>query len=370
MIDLRDMAQGEQQVGKFQRLQPLGILFSIAGLALFAYFVYKVGAGEIVDGIKKLGIGFLLVLLISSTRLLVRSIAWTLCFEPPYRLRFLDALKAVVIGEALSSLIPLGILISGTAKAILVRNRVPFMVGLSAVAIENIFYSLSIAIFITCGTLAFLYAFHLPDIWMTTSYIALGIVAASTIFGYIVIHRGWRFSSYIAEGLYRRGFLKKLLETGREDIRQAEDRVYGFYRHNRQKCIPLILLELCFHGAGVLEIYVILSFISDTPPTLLTAFILEVVNRLITVVFKLIPFLFGVDEAGTGNMMRVLNFEIETGVTLAIIRKGRIIFWTSIGVLLLMRRGFSLKEIAEESESANQAMAKHQSRSPLSASEM
>ncbi len=369
MLDLRAMTQDKEQVGKLQRLQPLGILFSVVGLALFAYFIYKVGAGEIFDGIKKLGIGFLLVLLISSTRLIVRSVAWIFCFEPPCHLRFFDALKAVIIGEALSSLIPLGILISGTAKAVLVRNRVPFMVGLSAIAIENIFYSLSIAIFITCGTLAFLLTFPLPDVWKTASYVALGVVCAATIFGYIVIHRGWRFSTYIAEWIYRRGILKHLLETGREDVRQAEDRVYGFYKNNRQKFIPLVLLELCFHLAGVLEIYVILSFISDTPPTLLTAFILEVVNRLITVVFKLIPFLFGVDEAGTSNMMKVLHFGRATGVTLAIIRKGRVIFWTTIGVLLLMRRGFSLKEITEESEAVSKELSKHQRPSSLSANE-
>lgn len=194
------------QPTKLQRLQPLGIFFALAGVTLFAYFIYKVGAGDILDGIKKLGFGFLLVLLISSTRLLVRSVAWIFCFEPPYRLRFFDALKAVIIGEALSSLIPLGIIISGTAKAILVRNRVPFMVGLSAIAIENIFYSLSIAVFVTCGTLAFLLTFPLPDVWKTTSYIALGLIAACTILGYLIIHRGWRFPVSLLNGFIVTGF--------------------------------------------------------------------------------------------------------------------------------------------------------------------
>lgn len=360
---------GVEQVGKFQRLQPLGIVFSLVGLALFSYFIYKVGAGDIFDGIKKLGFGFLLVLIISSTRLLIRSVAWILCFEPPFHLRFFDALKAVIIGEALSNLIPLGILISGTAKALLVRNRVPFMVGLSAVAIENLFYSLSIAVFITCGTLAFLLTFPLTDIWKTTSYVALGLVAAFTVLGYLIVHRGWRFSSFIARWLYRRGILKRLLRKGRDDVRFAEDRVYGFYKNNRKKFLPILCLELCFHLAGVLEIYVILFFISDAPPTLLTAFVLEVVNRLITMVFKLIPFLFGVDEASTGSMMKVLHFGELTGVTLAIIRKGRVIFWTAVGVLLLMRRGFTLRDIAEKSADGNTAKTNKRTSRPFSTSE-
>lgn len=358
------------QAGRLQRLQPLGIFFSFVGLALFSYFIYKVGADDIFGGIRKLGFGFLLVLMISGIRLLVRCCAWMFCFEPPYKLRFVDAIKAVIIGEALSSLLPLGILISGTAKAILVRNRVPFIIGLSTIAIENIFYSLSIAVFVTAGTLAFLITYPLlPDVWKTTSYIALGLVATFTIIGYVIISKGWRFSSFIAEMLYRRGFLKLLLKTGRNDVRLAEDRIYGFYKTNRKKFLPLLCLELCFHFAGVLEIYVILSFISDTPPTLLMAFILEVVNRLITVIFKLVPFLLGVDEAGTGRMTQILYMAELTGVTLAVIRKGRVIFWTFIGVLLLMRRGFSLREITEESDIGNLSTAQQQTQQPLSANE-
>ena len=54
--------------------------------------------------------------------------------------------------------------------------------------------------------------------------------------------------------------------------------------------------------AGVLEIYTVLSFISpNQPPTLFTAFILESVNRVITMAFKFIPLRMGVDEAGTGK---------------------------------------------------------------------
>jgi hypothetical protein len=44
-----------------------------------------------------------------------------------------------MIGEALSAMIPLGILMSGTAKAVAVRKRVPFVAALSSVAVEICF---------------------------------------------------------------------------------------------------------------------------------------------------------------------------------------------------------------------------------------
>jgi hypothetical protein len=113
------------------------------------------------------------------------------------------------------------------------------------------------------------------------------------------------------------------------------------------------LLEACFHFAGVAEIYVTLSFISpNQPPTFLTAFILESVNRIITVAFKFIPLRMGVDEAGTGRVSKVLQFTMTTGVTLAIIRKARDVFWAATGMILLLQRGLSLRAVARDAESA------------------
>jgi hypothetical protein len=85
-------------------------------------------------------------------------------------------------------------------------------------------------------------------------------------------------------------------------------------------------------------------------PTLLTAFILESVNRVINVAFKFVPLRTGVDEAGTGMLSKVLGFTTAIGVTLAIVRKARDIFWTSIGVALMVRKGLSVRRVLEQSE--------------------
>jgi len=87
-------------------LTPFGIIAFLAGIALFAYFVRKAGVGQILEGISRLGAGFVLVIAISSVRQIVRSIAWTLCMEAPYRLRFRDAIRARIMGDALETSFP------------------------------------------------------------------------------------------------------------------------------------------------------------------------------------------------------------------------------------------------------------------------
>jgi hypothetical protein len=122
--------------------------------------------------------------------------------------------------------------------------------------------------------------------------------------------------------------------------------IYGFYQRHGGSLLLIFALECCFHLAGVIEIYTTLSFISDIgPPTVLAAFILESVNRIINMAFKFVPLRTGVDEAGTGMLSKVLGFTTAIGVTLAIIRKGRDIFWATIGVTLIIRRGLSLKDV-------------------------
>ena len=67
---------------------------TVGGVALFAYFVRQAGVSQIVEGIRRLGAGFVLILMISGIRHVVRSIAWMMCVEAPNRLRFRDALRA------------------------------------------------------------------------------------------------------------------------------------------------------------------------------------------------------------------------------------------------------------------------------------
>jgi hypothetical protein len=331
-------------------LRPFGIIFAVGGLLLFAYFVKKAGIGQIVGGIQRLGAGFVLIIAISAVRQIVRSFAWSLCVEAPYRLRFWDAFRARVMGDAIGNVLPLAsFVISEPAKPVLIRDRVPLMAGFSAIAIENIFYSLSVAVSISSGMIALLLSFTLPKGLRLGSFIVLAVILIVIVLGTFLIRKELRFISGTAGVLRRRGLNIKWVEKGRT----LEDRIYGFYRRNGRRFVPILLLEACFHLAGVCEIYVTLIFISpDQAPTFLTAFILESVNRVITMAFKFIPLRMGVDEAGTGKISKILLFTEVTGVTLAIVRKARDVFWAAVGMALLLHRGLSLRALARETEAA------------------
>ena len=70
-------------------------------------------------------------------------------------------------------------------------------------------------------------------------------------------------------------------------------------------------------------------------------------NRIIKVTFQFVPLRKGVDEAGTGMLSKVLGLTTAIGVTLAIVRKGRDLVWASVGIILILKRGFSLTSVQE-----------------------
>lgn len=330
-----------------KRLKVLGTVLTIGGIGLFAYFVYSTGVSEIADNISDFGlIGFGVILAIYALRILMRALAWKLSVYEPYSLSLRDTIPAVIIGEAMSSMIPLGILISGTAKAVAVRKRVPLVVGLSSVATENLFYSFTTSIFLILGAFVFIRTFSLDEGTVLAIDVLIVSIFIVLVFLLLLIIRQWHFASELCEWVYRRGFLTSLLEHGRMQVRLFENLIYGFYRRHPKRFLPICLAEAAFHILGVTEVWFILTRIVEPAGQLLNSFLLESVSRLITIVFKLIPFVIGVDEAGAQFVAETVAIGAGIGITLAIIRKGRILFWTAIGLVLILKRGLSVREIS------------------------
>jgi hypothetical protein len=334
---------------KIRRLRLIGILLTAAGLAVFTYFVYAVGFREIIGGIERFGVlGFVVILLLYMLRIWARAWAWKLSVHGPYTLLMRDTMPAVVIGEAMSSTIPLGILISGTSKAIAVRNRIPLVAGLSSVATENLFYSLTTSAFLILGGFVLLRGFAVDESLLLTINFLMISVAILVILGIIMVIRQWHFASETCEWLYRHGFLKRLLENGRLDVRLFENLIYDFYRRYPRRFLPICGFEMLYHALGIAEVWFILLRLSGEFPSFVDAFLLESVSRLITILFKLVPFVIGVDEAGAQFIGQTVALAAGMGVTLAIIRKGRILFWTLVGLLLILKRGLSVRDLSNE----------------------
>lgn len=326
-------------------MSPLGLLWGIGGLALFVFTVRQTGLAPILDGIRRVGAGFPLILAIAGARLWLRAVAWRRCTDDPQALPLADAFRAMVAGDALGNLTPLGLLASEPAKAAFVRHRLTLMAALSGIAIENLLYTLSVAAIIAGGTVALLFTFDVPRPLQAASLVAMSGVLLIVLAGGLVLGRDWRVLSALVAWLDRRA--PAALHSRLDKLREMEDQVYGFNARHPGRLGQVLAADAAFHALAMAEVWVTLALLTGTWPGLLATFVLEAVNRTITVAFKFVPLRLGVDEAGTELLTRTLALPTGLGVTMAIVRKARVLFWSAVGVAFLTQRGLRRDDLAQ-----------------------
>ena len=318
-----------------------GVLAAVAGTVLFIWLVRSVGTREIWAGFQRIGWGLTWIVLLGGLRFAFRAAAWVLCIEPPHKLGLLTAFTAVVCGDALGNVTPLGPLVGEPAKIAYVRGRTPVAPALTALAIENVLYSLGVAAMIAAGAVGLLYTVALPIPLREFSEIAIASVAVTFVVAAWML---WRRPSVIST----------LLPAGRlgasrvEKLRAVEEQVLTFASRRRRRMPALVALELGFHALGVFEKHITLWMILGAPPPLLTSFIVETADRLITVAFKFVPFQVGVGEAGTGFITELLGLTRTPGITVSIVRKARMGIWSLIGTAMLIHRGLSPRQVLSD----------------------
>lgn len=313
----------------------LAVVSLFIGLALFVYLIAQTGLSDILTRIRSLGAGFLLILAISFIRQFVRAFAWLRCLLPADRgAGWFALMRGRLAGDAIGDLTSGGPLVAEPLKVLAMGSHLPMQTLISSLAVENLAYAFSSCVMVLAGTLALLATFTLSDSLRVASFVALGVVALILLISILVIRLRLKLLSRWSEMLLRAFGLSEKWGRRLADLREMENYVFDFYARRPVDFLLTALCEITFHVAGVAEIFVALWLIGS-PVSLLNAFILEAVNRVINIVFAFVPAMLGVDEAGTELLTRTLGLTDGVGVTLAIIRKARMLFWIVLGLLFL-----------------------------------
>jgi len=232
----------------------------------------------------------------------VRTLAWTHTVEGPVRLSFGDAFRARLAGEALNALLPMGMLVGEPMKAEHVAHRLPFAIALRALAVEFGFYGVSLVLLFSAGAVA-LFPF---------SAVLFFAAMAIMVVPFLRNGKGWT----------------RILER----MGASQDHV------NPRRAWRLLVLEVTFQLFAVVEVYVTLALITPQHVAWSSALLLETVSRAITIVFKMLPMRLGVDEAGAAVFADRLGLGPATGITLALVRRMRLLCWSAVGIVFVLMR--------------------------------
>ncbi len=309
------------------------------GLALLVYVINRVGVQPIFDALKRIGYGFFMLLLISGARHALRALAMSRAVAPEHRrFNFLQALSARLGGEAISFLTFTGPLLGEATKVALLSKRVPLVYGIPALVIDNLLYNFSVAVFILSGACVMLAAYRLP---LVVSYALIVIAAtAGLMIAAVVIAAGRRVMplTWSIEQLTRLQVGRKLFLKRGEQVNRLETDVYDFYKHRRASFFAMLGFDFLSHATSVAEVYVTLRMLGFHTGVA-ASLVIESLTKVINFVFGFVPATIGVYEGGTGIILYTLGYAAAAGLTLAFVRKAGTVFWTAVGIVILIWRG-------------------------------
>jgi hypothetical protein len=300
----------------------LTIAAALGGLLLFAWAARRAGISEIVEGIQRVGWGLLPLFALAGLRFAARAEAWRLCAPRDRRMPHAQAFAAFLAGDAVGNATPLGWFASEPTKVFLTRHHFATADSVSSLAIDNLLYVCSTAVVIAAAAVTVMATMNLPLGWREWG---IGVVAVSSasVIALVWIVRG-------GSGLA--GALPAAWQTRLTELRGS----LAAFSPGPPQVARALLFDFAFHALAVAEAYVSLNWLlGSASPTLRDAFLFEALNRAVTVAFKFVPFRVGVDEASSGALAPLLGMDPVVGVSLAVVRKVRNLFWAGIGMAVI-----------------------------------
>lgn len=310
----------------------------LLGVALLVYVLRRVGVQPVFDALAQIGLGLFVLFSISGLRHLIRAAAMRAAVAPEHRKFSLwQAFVTRLGGEAVSFLTFTGPILGEATKAALLKKRVPLIAGAQALVVDNLLYNVSVALFILSGAVVMLVSYDLP----APARFTLLLIATSSSFALALV--GFALSrrvkpiSWLLDKLKDKRLEPKFLSKRDEHIHRVESYVYQFYQERRSAFFAIVGLDLLSHASSVWEVFVTLRMLGLRPGAS-APYIIESLTKVINFVFGFVPATIGVYEGGTGIILHTLGYAAATGVTLGLVRKAGMIFWTSLGLIVLSSR--------------------------------
>lgn len=323
----------------------LQLITFVLGLGVLVFVVYKIGFQTIFHAFAKVGWGFLLIVALNGARHFIRALCIYLAIPAEHRsFKYRYAVSARFAGEAVSLLTFTGPLLGEATKAALLKKRVPLTHGVTAVVVDNILYDMSVALLIFGGVCVMLYVYGGGENELVR-YVLYGIGAATLLLIVaIVMAARSRFKplSWTLKKLSEKKWLPGFLESKQRSVYELEDNIHLLYSHRRGTFFSMFGLIILSHVLSVCEVFFALTMLDVSPsPQLSTAYIIESLTKVINFAFSFVPGTVGVYEGGNGIILNALGYTTAIGVTLALVRRGAILFWTAVGLMILLWRGVS-----------------------------
>jgi hypothetical protein len=323
---------------KLQSLIRLSIRFfaALLGLGLLGYLIFQSGPGAVWKQLQTIGWGFALVILLGGLAQLAKTCAWRQAFTCDISgLSWPRSFVAQLISDGIGQFGVAGKVVGEGTRISLLGRAVPLPNALSAGAIDGALHIFTAVLVTVSGISATLLLAPLSGTWRVYAVLLVAVLISAAILAAVSVRNRWQLVGHATRAIGRLPRLHTWVSGKQPIIDSAEDNLLSFRDEAPAAFWATLIFNLIWHTLAVLEVYIILRFMGARV-AVGGAFIVEALTKVINLVGALNPGNFGTYEGGSMLIAKMFGVTSTTGLTLALCRRARTVFWAGVGAMCMI----------------------------------
>jgi hypothetical protein len=323
---------------RLQSLIQLSLRFfaALVGIGLLGYLVFRSGPGAVWKQLQAVGWGFALVILLGGLSQLAKTCAWRQAFTCDISgLSWSRSFVAQLISDGIGQFGVAGKVVGEGTRISLLGRAVPLSNALSAGAIDGALHTFSALALTVLGMSAILMIGPVSVRWRVYAALLIAVLLSAVILAAVALRNRWQLVGHATRAIGRLPRLHTWVSDKQPIIDSAEDNLLSFRDEAPGAFWATLIFNLLWHMLAVLEVYIILRFMG-AGFTVGGAFIVESLTKVINLVGALNPGNFGTYEGGSMLIAKMFGVTSTTGLTLALCRRARTVFWAGVGAMCVI----------------------------------
>ena len=314
----------------------VGSSAALIGIALLGYLVLRTGPEVVWKQLQAVGWGVALIITLGGVSQWVKTCSWRQAFTCDLsRLSWSRSFVAQLISDGIGQFGVAGKVFGEGMRISLLGRAVPLSSALSAGAIDAALHSFTAVLITVSGIAATLLLAPLSGRLQFYAVLLVTALITVVILAGVAVTKRWHLIGNAIRAIGRLPRIGRWITGIQPVVDSAEDNLLSFHDAAPVAFWAALLFNLLWHVLAVLEVYVILRFMG-TRIAVGGAFIVESLTKVINLVGAFNPGNFGTYEAGNMIIAKIFGVTSTAGLTLALCRRVRIVFWAGVGAICMM----------------------------------
>jgi len=323
---------------RLQSLIQLSLRFfaALLGLGLLGFLVFRTGPGVVWKQLQTVGWGLALIIILGGFSQFIKTCAWRQAFTCDIRqLSWSRSFVAQLISDAIGQFGVAGKVVGEGTRISLLGSTVPVSNALAAGAIDGGLHSFAAVVVTVLGISATLMIGPVSTSWRIYAVLLIAGLASVVILAVVAIASRWPLMGKAIRAIGRLPRLHNWVSEKQPIVDLAEHDLLTFHSEAPAAFWATLILNGMWHMLAVLEVYIILRFMG-AGFNVGGAFIVESLTKVINLVGALNPGNFGTYEGGSMLIAKMFGVTSTTGLTLALCRRARTVFWAGVGAMCMI----------------------------------